>query len=310
MAFNFSDLQQQIQQNINNQWQFISKMKEWWLDPAKDVQYQIYDPNGNLQTITVPNRAKIVNDVPTILQSQMYKTVYVDQVNGNDNNDGSQARPFKTLQRAVDSVPDSGNGRIVLVSDYTADSDVYITGKRIELASDTLRNINVVQRYLDGGGTLYRIETFLILSNSVLKLSGSFKITSVDPNGYKNYPLPSWGRGVFNVDRYTTATIMKDEINHLEFDGGGYSALFGISWGGILNLILSQDSQHHDYASNMRLFIDLNRTSVLNFWYQSFDTSYVKDANGNYITDMKSVISPIVRDSNGVPRNILSNIVL
>jgi hypothetical protein len=83
----------------------------------KDVQIQLKDSNGNITTKTVANRGKfkqqLWDDVGGAL-GQFDRTFYVDAVNGDDNNDGSSGHPFKTIKKAVDSVPIGGLGKIYL----------------------------------------------------------------------------------------------------------------------------------------------------------------------------------------------------
>ncbi len=47
-------------------------------------------------------------------QDMMSRTFYVDAENGDDNNDGSESAPFKTIKKACDSVPNGGYGKIHL----------------------------------------------------------------------------------------------------------------------------------------------------------------------------------------------------
>ena len=67
-------------------------------------------------------------------QDLMSRTFYVDQVNGNDTTgDGTYAAPFKTLQKAIDSVPVGGNVAIYLLSDYTLQ-----TGEEVNVYNNKL----------------------------------------------------------------------------------------------------------------------------------------------------------------------------
>ena len=57
-------------------------------------------------------------------------TIYVDQLNGDDfYNNGSQKSPFKSLQKAVDTVPDFESADIHILGDYTLKSNVNIFRK-------------------------------------------------------------------------------------------------------------------------------------------------------------------------------------
>ena len=57
-------------------------------------------------------------------------TIYVDQTNGNDSNRGTQKSPFKSLQKAINTVPRYGYGDIHIVGDYTLSSNVKIESKK------------------------------------------------------------------------------------------------------------------------------------------------------------------------------------
>lgn len=71
MSIDFSQIQQSINRLLLNSSQSISKLKELSIDPARDVQIQYYDQNGNLQTITVPNLMKVLDTVQTNINSYM-----------------------------------------------------------------------------------------------------------------------------------------------------------------------------------------------------------------------------------------------
>ena len=317
MAFNFSDLQQQIQQSINNQWQIISKMKEWWLDPAKDVQYQIYDPNGNLQTITVPNRAKIVNDVPTILQSQMSKTVYVDQVNGDDNNDGSQARPFKTLQKAVTSVPTGGSCEIVLLSDYTLNFDeiVFIYKRSVNLI---LNGRTLSTSYGDGSVSSFAKKGIFLIIEALLYITvGDGKI--VVPKNNTGKPIEPTSYGLINISGISPNANLFIHIGSLK--GGNWCEIYSDSL-----ISVHEWSNSRPGFFSVGIYPHYNRTLYLDDVYCSFInakgapfslyafirndnfTGYIK--RGSSTISVNDAVVGIIRDSNGVPRNILSNIVL
>ncbi len=80
-----------------------------------DSLNKIHFPNSDL--------VSAINAVPNITN----KTFYIDQVNGSDNNDGSQSLPFKTLQKAFNNIPPGGFGVIKLLNDYICSQD---TGSR------------------------------------------------------------------------------------------------------------------------------------------------------------------------------------
>jgi len=118
MALNLAELQQKADRVIHNADEFVRKWIEFISAPAGNVTLEYYDQNGNLQTVSFPNRNKLVQDFIANAGSVMTKTFYVDQTNGSDSNDGSQNAPFKTLQKAVNSVPVGGKAIIYIVGSY------------------------------------------------------------------------------------------------------------------------------------------------------------------------------------------------
>jgi len=107
------------------------------------------------------------------LTENMDKTFYVDAGNGNDDNDGSKDKPFKTLKKAIDSIPVGGCGEIYLLGseDFIIDDNIFIKNKLIRLfgsSTDTttkpvVRNKCYVQDYY---GTNYNATNGIILQNA------------------------------------------------------------------------------------------------------------------------------------------------
>lgn len=71
--------------------------------------------------------ARQIYQVPKQTTANM--TLYVDATNGADNNDGSAGKPFKTIQRAIDNVPQVINHTVnINVADGTYSESVTISG--------------------------------------------------------------------------------------------------------------------------------------------------------------------------------------
>ena len=144
-TFNFSELQQKADRVIHNADELVRKWMEFIAAPAGTVTLEYYDRNGNLQMVTFSNRNKLVQDFIANTNSVMSKTIYVDQLNGNDGNDGSLNNPVATINKAVSMIPAGGRGVIVVQGDYdvsnsTALETVLIYDKSIEIRlNGTLR---------------------------------------------------------------------------------------------------------------------------------------------------------------------------
>jgi hypothetical protein len=88
---------------------------------------------------------------PVKVNGQPYtdRTFYVDQAKGNDDNPGTSSSPFKTIAKAIQSVPSGGTGRIYVVGNYDFNEGrVPIENKRIHL--HLLGTLTVGWKTIDG----------------------------------------------------------------------------------------------------------------------------------------------------------------
>ena len=122
MGINITEIAQKVLDNNTNAANVFRKMYDLHYNPNPlDVPFEYIDENGKKVTTTIKNQAgfrkKVWDDVGGAL-GQFYKVVYVDQQSGDDNNEGTVDKPFKTLQKAVSSVPIAGALDILIIGDY------------------------------------------------------------------------------------------------------------------------------------------------------------------------------------------------
>lgn len=131
-----------LQQKINN---YITVVSSWVRNVSKlyfsgtpeNVTVDMIDDDGNLTTSTLPNvaqfRKTIWDDVGSAI-GQFNKKFYVNSDNGDDSNAGSSSSPFKTIKKALDSVPVGGRGRIFLYygKTYYINANADVANKVIE----------------------------------------------------------------------------------------------------------------------------------------------------------------------------------
>lgn len=173
MSFNFSQLQQSVDRLLINSSEAINKLVDLSIAPASDVTVQYYDRNGNLVTQTTPNMMKVLNTVQTNINSYMQKTVYVDQVNGNDNNDGTQTRPFKTLQKAFNSVPVGGVVGVYLLSDYVLTNEEGLNYRTCILNLNNKTLTTEINPTSPSNSNFAGFRGFINLHNSVLQIGAN-----------------------------------------------------------------------------------------------------------------------------------------
>jgi|GEM_PF-5900536 len=75
-----------------------------------------------------------VTGIPLEIRKQMDRTVYIDQTNGDDNNDGSSNSPLKSVGRAAQLTPSGGSLNLLLLEDY-----VFAVRERAEFTNIQVR---------------------------------------------------------------------------------------------------------------------------------------------------------------------------
>jgi hypothetical protein len=249
---------------------FANAYNDLFDSTPKDVQVQLKDSNGNIVTKTVANRGKfkqqLWDDVGGAL-GQFNKTFYVDADNGDDNNDGSSATPFQTIEKALKSI--LVKGTIVL------NSDVHLTSAVMLPFVSILINLNGYSFYVnnDSKSQLYSIS---------LSLGGFITLNN---NG--KLVLPSAQSDTTSIN------------NHPNFIISGY----GGSTSHGLMLAYSVEVVVNDTHYGL---LEINNATG---FFSADSNSKITDNTGSGIT-WADLISGIIKDSNGVPRNVLSNIIL
>ena len=143
MGINITEIAQKVLDNNKNAANVFRKMYDLHYNPNPlDIPFRYLDENGNKVTITIKNvagfRKKVWDDVGGAL-GQFNRTFYVDAENGNDNNTGASDSPFKTIQKAVNSVPVGGYGAIYLLSDNNIiDNDIVMINKTIAIKGNLI----------------------------------------------------------------------------------------------------------------------------------------------------------------------------
>ena len=292
----------------------------------KDVEITQKDNNGNLFTKTIANRGKfkqqLWDDVGGAL-GQFDRTFYVDAENGDDNNSGASDSPFKTIGKALDSIPIGGYGIINIIGVYDFGATQYSTGNNKVITINIGDNAQLKNTPYDDGNYIsyggVKIDSNTAIKLYILNNDGNdnelTKIyqptidsdSSLNPTkqGMFGFASESQGNSYLGIEtrvRDGDTEIMKIEKGNFFFRQNWSSSRVGIAGFSI--------SGH--YTGN--IVIDPDNAKLANFdsvasTFNWSPSGYgIKDLDGNDV-DVKDVISGIVKDSNGVPRNVISNIV-
>jgi len=228
----------------------------------------------------------------------MSRTYYVDAVNGSDTNDGSNSYPFKTIKKAVDSTPTGGYVYIVLKSDYVFESSAEAIVKR---------NIYI---WIVGNNTYSLI--FKVRQNGSYNTLSYFR------------PLGFFGLVLYDVD--ITIDISTEDPN-LNYDTRNQVIAKTYSSSGFVQILHSNinlpDSsnvsllcQGHGHTLEflpLKLYnVDINGTanSKLILSYSGTILLFTNDTRLNTNGTWSDLLAGVIRDADGKPRNVLSNIVL
>lgn len=270
-----NSINQSVLRLINNSTNIISFLKDFTTGGAKDVSISYIEADGNTTNKTFPNIAKFTGSVESTIKNEMYRTVYVDEINGDDSNSGSSSSPIKSVHKAVNFVPMGGRVTIVLLSDCNWSGDAVSYNKVIEIRLNG-HALNLV-KYADSNNK-YLLYSIIGYANTVFfygnNLDGSKVVLPVLADGEK----------IFSPDHSVFIKSIgsaEPELSQVTF---GYKA---------------------DIEDNGAFYISSATASASSF---SFSGGQLIQSNGSSraLTDL---VSGVVKDSNGVPRNIQSNLI-
>jgi len=197
--------------------------------------------------------------------------IFVDQINGNDDNNGTEVFPFKTIKKAILSVPDNNLYYIRLLSDVDLNNFITLQNRNIYIQLNG-HNFNVLTTAQSRLYSIYLETGELIFDGQ--NISGS-KITlpnqTSDSSDNNNHPA-----------------LLMAGANGIGFRG--LHLKYGVD-------VVVNDSQYH--------LFELNDKGAGAYTIQGTLT----DNTGDNLTWADLIIG-VVKDSNGVPRNVISNIII
>jgi len=275
----------------------------------KDVTYQYKDVDGNIQTKTIANRGKfkqqLWDDVGGAL-GQFSRTFYVDAENGDDNNDGSSDAPFKTIQKAVNSVPYGAFVKVNLVSDYTGIFGSYF--KNIYISISTGKTWTIP----DGSRNLINGCSIVIINAGHLIVETLDSNSNVNGDNYAGFFATNYEGDIglaaptnFYLVNYKTDNPLTVNANRCLFGGR--------TWGTNQNMMLNFATYNIYCSGNITLdggLLNLHGGVGSFQWYSlnNDDSFKVVDSDGNDV-DIKTKVGGIVKDSDsGNPINLISAI--
>lgn len=232
-----------------------------------------------------------INAINNAVSNAMKRTFYVDVVNGDDVNDGSAIYPFATLKKAIDSIPVGGKGTIYIKEgqDFDVTTTINLENKKINIyrwgATTGVSNPRIVH-YPRANGHY----EFNIINSRVFAMDVDFKLLEATDTTSSKYI------GAFMLD-FGSIDLLRCNI---ELDSS-FISYFAVSDGYYegFGVVGFTDCSITTYSKGYVFYLKDNSSGVL----KTSGTSMVIDDSNYWVTG-------IIKDTNGVPRNVLSNIIL
>ena len=245
------------------------------------------------------------------------RTVYVDWYYGNDDNPGTDSQPFKTLQRAINSIPPGGSVRIVVLGDYTLNSSVSVSNRNVFIDFQAkLETTWYTFTDIDGQAT-DTMHKFIIHNSWLTIYSESSDFRLIIPDRLTSNRLTPWNV-LFAVDEYQNGfvNILIRRRNVSSADIAIYigkdSVLFGIHhWSADRPALAAFALDFGHYVGRVKVhsnaYILRADGAPCTLYYVTPDGTVNEN---DQLINPATKIAGIVRDTNGIPRNIISNLII
>jgi len=295
----------------------VNPTGRWFLRPIGDSDmvdgfHASQNPSANM--IPVLDGDGVLNlpftQVPIKVNGQdlMSRTFYVDQVNGDDSNDGSESAPFKTIQKAINSVPVGGRVDVYIIGNYTLNEHVGISNKVVVIHVSDDSFLKTTWYQIGSYNSLYGFRLQGLSAIEFWMKSGA-KIILDDEGFDTSLPQSSY---CYLIQKNSSVLGFVRVTNV----GGGTKPVIELSGSDSSPAFMSHGSGHTSEALVLHLYsvnIVKSGNALLSggqgVFFLRVDSVDIYDGSGNEL-GWTDVISGIVRDANGVPRNVLSNTVL
>lgn len=209
-------------------------------------------PSGTAQTLEcVKTGGIIVDQYGVVLRGSLQNnvTLYVNPSTGNDSNDGTSKQPFKTIMKAVNTLPkDLGGYTAMIYIGYGTYADEYISIDGFKNGTLDIQGGNITE-------TIVSPKNIRVTNNSCLIRMWAFTITSVATPYLDSYIFLYNSTSVYIYDCIITrSTSSQYAISHC----GGHLKIRNITFNNFMQCL---------YLTNETNSIDsiLNNTTCIDF---------------------------------------------
>ena len=258
------------------------------------------DANGNLFTKQVKNRGMIKkelwDDVGGAL-GQFSKIFYIDQLNGNDNNEGTADAPFKTIKKAIYATPLAGACDVFLIGDY------YLKASENRTNISGGRKIRIFGAYTGNEKLTLEYDTqvcFALYTKSMLTLGLDVEVKQTTSNSLIKNVILIDEESFFQIANNKKATLNQGSTinSNVTFTSDYVSLAYcRRSTTNYINVNFNSNS------NNNIALMKVGFTSRLNIAFSNID------GNTADTTNVKPLIQGVIRDADsGNPINLLCNL--
>jgi len=287
--------------------QVFRNLFDLYYNPTElDITLEYYDESGVLQTVKIPNLAKWRNTLARSVLSMMSAAYYVDADNGSDDlGDGTVNNPFKTIRKVLSLRPHGSYTRIFVKGTHVISA---ARGTNFVISNRTVV-IDPWPGYEDTATLIFDREGRGDLPVCVLITEKARVWIRV-----KNLQFLNTGgtSALIAIDAIVQSSLSIYPIDW--FSTGGNTSPTKITVGDNLYVISGGQKCLHFFGVDITIPTATSRL----FWAGSATLLHV--GVGSVVTnglkwgidqiDYAQYIIGILRDANGTPRNILSNIVI
>jgi len=236
-------------------------------------------------------------------QDIMSRTFYVDAENGDDNNDGASSTPFKTIKKACDSVPVGGYGLIYFFGGQVFNLDSIILQHKSLFFSryNNDNNYIITTSYYQDNDAAW-LKNFKLINSKLIFYHAIFDLpentTGLNVSGHDNGLIQFKRKSVVSGVHFYNCTVNLNYNNNILIsmhdygDGASFSAI------SLYNVTFNINHSNTYFIGAGNAPFSLRKGANIT----------VNDNTGNNRT-FNDLIAGIVKDANGVPRNVISNIV-
>lgn len=212
-------------------------------------------------------------------------TLYVDAVNGNNDNNGSSSAPFQTLQHAFDSFPDFlETAQVYIIGDYGSGANFWTFkkhAKELQIIGDSLDKTNILKDRI----IVYNTSNVIF---SYLKLQSQIVVELKQPNWRVHFNVCDINQQYTAETKSENCCVVKDStvrssIGSITAVGNNLNWHCFTLYHGLANLIIIPKLGDSDCTGGIEKYINIS----------GYNNGSIKD--GDFIVNSSQITFPTAK---------------